>query len=161
MSTWTLGQHRFFYAYEARNLCQDSKLLDKSRNIIYISVQTSHISTLTVIILKATSKYKAQWRFSVLFFHSYYFLSQLIPGRSYVLERDAAAVREWLESGKTYHAIHDHPGNIAVLMGGTYSFFTSVYMTSNHQQCYFSKSWITPFSTISGYNFSITRMNNK
>nr|XP_027229553.1 uncharacterized protein LOC113821261 [Penaeus vannamei] len=37
---------------------------------------------------------------------------------SYVLERDAAAVREWLESGKTYHAIHDHPGNIAVLMGG-------------------------------------------
>ncbi|XP_063592824.1 uncharacterized protein LOC134769947 isoform X1 [Penaeus indicus] len=37
---------------------------------------------------------------------------------SYVLERDAAAVREWLRSGKTYHAIHDHPGNIAVLMGG-------------------------------------------
>ncbi|ROT69401.1 hypothetical protein C7M84_012409 [Penaeus vannamei] len=37
---------------------------------------------------------------------------------SYVLERDAAAVREWLESGKTYHAIHDHPSNNAPLMGG-------------------------------------------
>ncbi|XP_063592878.1 uncharacterized protein LOC134769981 [Penaeus indicus] len=37
---------------------------------------------------------------------------------SYVLERDAAAVREWLSSGKTYHAIHDHPSNSAPLMGG-------------------------------------------
>lgn len=37
---------------------------------------------------------------------------------SWVLDREVAAVREWLASNRTFHVVHDHPNHNAVMLAG-------------------------------------------
>ena len=38
---------------------------------------------------------------------------------SWVLDREVAAVQEWVGSGRTFHVMRDHPNHKAVMLAGT------------------------------------------
>ncbi|XP_027230193.2 uncharacterized protein [Penaeus vannamei] len=62
------------------------------------------------------------WRFSVMGDPTVdVFLSR--DTDSWVLEREAKAVKEWLRSGLTYHVMHDHPKHKPIIMSGLWGAF--------------------------------------
>ncbi|XP_027224741.2 uncharacterized protein [Penaeus vannamei] len=62
------------------------------------------------------------WRFAVMGDPTVeVFLSR--DADSWVLDREAAAVHEWLRSGRSFHVMHDHPVHRALMMAGLWGAF--------------------------------------